>query len=342
VRNRLTSFTASFTGRLSAAALISCFGFCTAAVAQNVTDNRQAMANDVNVSATQQPVIVVKDDELSCGGMIEYAPAARRLEIIGGEEEQEQNVFSTGDVVYLSGGANLDLRVGEELSIARPRGQFKSDFSRKKGFLGVYTQELGRLRITQVREQVSVAEITSACGEIYFGDYLRSLPNRQAPAGRAATPIDRFATASGKQQGRIVLAREGRELVSRNQVVFIDLGEEDSVKVGDYLTVFRPVGKGNITNFRDEEIVVPASGGFQSEEYKGGKFSNQATRVKSPNETGVYGPVVTSPDIKKRRPQLPRKIVGEMVIIATEQRTATAIITRTAQEITTGDYVEVQ
>ncbi|MCP9494705.1 MAG: hypothetical protein MSG64_09645 [Pyrinomonadaceae bacterium MAG19_C2-C3] len=331
-----------FTAKLSAVAFLSLFGICTTAIAQNVTGDGRAMTNTANSSLSQQHIIVAKDAELSCGGMIEYAPAARRLEIIGGEEEQEQRVFSTGDVVYLSGGANLDLRVGEELSIARPRGQFKSDFSRKKGFLGVYTQELGRLRITQVREQVSVAEITSACGEILFGDYLRSLPNRQAPQGRAATPIDRFAPASGKQQGRIVLAREGRELVSRNQVVFIDLGEEDSVKVGDYLTVFRPVGKGNITNFRDEEIVVPASGGFQSEEFNGGKFSNQATRVKNPNETGVYGPVVTSPDIKKRRPQLPRKIVGEMVVIATEQRTATAIITRTAQEINTGDYVEVQ
>ncbi len=331
-----------FIAKLSAVAFLSLFGICTTAVAQNVTGDGRAMTNLANSSSSQQNIIVAKDDELSCGGMIEYAPAARRLEIIGGEEEQEQRVFSTGDVVYLSGGTNLDLRVGEELSIARPRGQFKSDFSRKKGFLGVYTQELGRLRITQVREQVSVAEITGACGEIYFGDYLRSLPNRQAPQGRAATPIDRFALASGKQQGRIVLAREAREFVTRNQVVFIDLGEEDSVKVGDYLTVFRPVGKGNVTDFRDEEIVVPASGGFQSEEFKGGKFSNQATRVKSPNETGVYGPVVTSPDIKKRRPQLPRKIVGEMVIIATEQRTATAVITRTAQEINTGDYVEVQ
>ncbi len=338
MRNRPTSFI----GKLSAAALISCFGFYTAAVAQNVTDNRQAMANDVNTGASQQYVIVAKDDELSCGGMSEDAPAARRLESIGGEEEQEQRVFSSGDIVYLSGGANLDLRVGEELSIARPRGQFKSDFSRKKGFLGVYTQEVGRLRIKQVRDQVSVAEITSACGAIYFGDYLRSLPNRQAPAGRAADPIDRFAAASGKQQGRIVLARDGREYVSRNQVVFIDLGVEDSVKVGDYLTVFRPVGEGNVTTFRDEEIVVPASSGFESDQFKGGKFSNQATRVKRPNETGVYGPVVSSPGIKKRRPRLPRKIVGEMVIIATEQRTATAVITRTAQEINTGDFVEIQ
>ncbi len=319
------------------ALLFTGFIFNSSVVAQVAMQS----ADGVN-ALSQNPVIVAKAEELTCGGMIEYAPASRRLEIVGGEEENAKRNFSQGDVVYISGGANLDLRVGEELSIARPRGQFKSDFSDKKGFLGVYTQEVGRLRITQVREQVSVAKIVGACDTIYFGDYLRSLPNRQAPVGRAADPLDRFAPASGKQQGRIVLARDSREQVSRGQVVFIDLGAEDSVKTGDYLTVFRPVGKGGVTRFRDDNIVQSASGGYESDTFKGGKFSNQAKRVKDPNFTGVYGPVVTVPGIKNRRPQLPRKIVGEMVIIATEQRTATAIITRTAQEINTGDYVEVQ
>jgi hypothetical protein len=43
-----------------------------------------------------------------------------------------------------------------------------------------------------------------------------------------------------------------------------------------------------------------------------------------------------------RRPSMPRKIVGEVVIISVEQRTAAAVITRYAQEIHTGDFVEVQ
>ena len=37
-----------------------------------------------------------------------------------------------------------------------------------------------------------------------------------------------------------------------------------------------------------------------------------------------------------------RKIVGEVVILNVKERTATAVITRTAQEIHTGDYVELQ
>ena len=53
------------------------------------------------------------------------------------------------------------------------------------------------------------------------------------------------------------------------------------------------------------------------------------------------GKVVTTPDAKTPRPSL-RKVVGEMVIISVKERTATAVITRNAQEIHTGDMVEIQ
>jgi hypothetical protein len=39
---------------------------------------------------------------------------------------------------------------------------------------------------------------------------------------------------------------------------------------------------------------------------------------------------------------MPRKIVGEMVVIDVQRRTATAIITRVVSEVHTGDWVEIQ
>jgi hypothetical protein len=156
------------------------------------------------------------------------------------------------------------------------------------------------------------------------------------------TTFDHFRDPSGKQTGRLVLARDGREVVAPNQIVFIDLGTEDSIKPGDYFTVYRPAGTGTITRFRDDNIVTPASGGFESDRFKGGKFSNQSPRVKDPNKTGVYGPTVSTPDVKRRRPPVPRKVVGELVVLSVQQRTATAVITRVAQEVHTGDYVELQ
>lgn len=314
----------------------------TGTFAQTVDSNQQMV-----VMPSASPIGVLPAvSTASCAGYIEYAPAPNRRQIIGGEQEQEQRVYSLGDVVFINvGSQNGIISVGTEYSVVRPRGQFRSPFTRKRGFLGVFTQELGRLRVTQVRDEISVAVVTAACDTLLLGDLLRADPQRVAPTRRDEEGnLDRFAAPSGEQNGRIVLAQDGREAVSRDQIVYIDLGREDNVNPGDYLTIFRPVGTGNIVRARgsDREVVLPASSGFESEVRRGGRFSNQAPRVRRPNETGVYGPTVTTPDIRRNRPALPRKIVGEMIILSVQQRTAAAIITRVAEEVHTGDYVEVQ
>ena len=208
------------------------------------------------------------------------------------------------------------------------------------GSLGVYTQELGRLRVVRVRDRVSVAEVMLSCSDLLLGDTLRPLPQRQVPAARADAALDRFAEPTGKQTGHIVLARDGREALSRDQIVFLDLGAEDNVRVGDYLTVFRPEGHGILVE-DGGEIAANARRGFQSDEFQGGGFSNQSQRVKDVNGS-KYGATVKTHSIKHRRPPVPRLVVGEVVVLHVEGRTATAVVTRVAQEIHTGDAVEMQ
>ena len=45
-------------------------------------------------------------------------------------------------------------------------------------------------------------------------------------------------------------------MVTRNDIVYIDLGSEDQIKRGDYLTIYRPLGTGNITTVDDEETLA--------------------------------------------------------------------------------------
>ncbi len=291
---------------------------------------------------TQAPQAdATRESEFECSGFIEHQPPASRLEIIGAEEEQEQRHFAEGDYLYISGGTQAGVRVGDEYSVVRPRGRFKSPVSRKGGSLGMYTQQVGRLRVVNVKQNVSVALVTRTCDDILLGDLLRVAPQRTKPFIRAEASLDRFAEPSGKQQGRILMARDGRELLSRDHVVFIDLGAEDNIKAGDYLTVYRPLGTGDISRFRDEEVTPNRSHGFQSDRFGGGgKYSNKAQRVKDP--VNGDNSIINTPELMARRPVMPRKIVGEIVIINVEGRTATAVVTRTAQEIHTGDFVEVQ
>ena len=296
----------------------------------------------VTLPELKVPARVATTNELYCGGFIQYAPAPNKMQIVGGEEEQEQRVYAQGDIVYINTGARDGVRVGQEFSVVRPRGQFRTSLTKKSGYLGVFTQELGRLRVVDVKERVSVARVVFSCEMMLLGDLLRGASEHAAPFVRNEVALNRFADPTGKQRGRIVLARDAREAPSVNDIVYIDLGTEDGIKPNDYFTIYRPLGTGNVTRFRDEEVTPTASAGFESERFKGGKFSNKAQRVQEPNTTGVYGPMVTTPDIKDSRPPMPRKIVGELIILSVQQRTATAVITRVAQEVHTGDFVELQ
>jgi hypothetical protein len=290
------------------------------------------------------PAVAGRTD-LYCAGFIQYAPAQLRPEIVGGEEEQEQRVYAEGDFVFINAGADQGVRLGQEFAIVRPRGAMTSKFTTKKGWLGVYMLELGRLRVTNVKDRVSVAQVTNSCETILLGDLLQPVNNRVAPLERADVALDRFSDPTGKQKGRIVMARHAREMVTENQIVYIDLGAEDNVKAGDYLTIYRPAGTGNLTLAENEEIARSESSGFASDRFSGGKFSSQSQRTKDyTNTPGVFfkPEPVTSREVKSNRPPVPRKVVGEMVILHVQTRTATAIITRVTQEVHTGDYVELQ
>jgi hypothetical protein len=325
------------------AALLFAFLFALIPVKAQTAPGEASRTQNATDAVSQPPRGAAFESELGCAGYIEYEPNySNRFEIVGAEQEQEKVVYTIGDLVFINAGAQQGVKVGQEFQVVRPRGRFTTKLTRKSGWLGVYTQEIARLRVTVVKERVSVAQLTSGCDTALLGDFLRDVPRRVSPPAGEAADIDRFADPTGKQNGRIVLARDAREMISRHQIVYIDLGTEDNLKQGDRLTVYRPAGTGNISRYRDEEVTPSASYGFESEAFRGGRFSNKAQRVQNPNGGDMRGPMITTPKVKRRRPAMPRKIVGEIVVLDVQARTATAVITRIAQEIHTGDFVEVK
>ena len=294
-----------------------------------------------------QPARIAGESSLFCAGYIRYQRFGQTPEIVGAEEEQEQRTYSDGDIVYLNAGSRHGLKEGQTFQIIRPRGDVKGVHRQKIGFLGTFVQDIGQLEVFKVREETSAAKITFTCDTALLGDLVVELPVRESPLQRAEGNLDRFTDPSGKQVGRLMMARDSRELLTKNDIVYIDLGGEDNVKRGDYLTIYRPLGTGNITRVDNEEMARNRATGFQSNRYRGGGISNQGSRAK--DETSVvdvpgryrYRPI-TSKEVKDARPPMPRKIVGEMVILDVQTRTATAIITRVASEVHTGDWVEIQ
>jgi hypothetical protein len=118
----------------------------------------------------------------------------------------------------------------------------KGVFREKQGFLGTYVRELGQLEVFKVHEDMAFAQITFSCEMVLLGDILVPVPYRESPVERAETQLNRFADPSGKAIGRLMMARDSREMVTTNDVVYIDLGSEESCRAGrlpHYLSTFR-------------------------------------------------------------------------------------------------------
>jgi hypothetical protein len=330
--------------RLSLLPLIFLVTLTNTAYAQDQQTSSQQIGSP---SVVEQPIRIAGQATIYCSGYIRHQRLPKAPEIVGAEQEQLQRNFAAGDVVYVNYGSQQGLKEGQEFQIVRPRGAVKGVYTEKKGFLGTYVQEVGQLQLVKVREATSVGQITFSCDMVMLGDLLLPLPDRVSPPQRAETTLDRFAYSSGKQIGRLMMARDGREMVTRRDVVFIDLGSEDKINAGDYLTIFRPLGTGDLHGVTNEESARGRATGFQSDTYRGGGFSIQAQRAKDSTAFGNsegryrYRPITTR-EIKQHRPPMPRKIVGEMVVLDVQARTATAIITRVAAEVHTGDWVEIQ
>ena len=292
----------------------------------------------LNVLRDNREVSVVAGSNLYCAGYVETNAVDTTNKIVGAENEQEKFTYAQGDNVYINLGANRGVKVGDRFAVIRPRGQVETRWTRK-GNLGFFVQEVGSLEVIKVKNEVSVARISYSCDNFLLGDLLQPFAARTSPTFAQRPALDVFGEPSGKTSGRIFMARDNQELLGREQIVYIDLGAEDNVKVGDYLTIYRPLGKGNLFDKPRNESLSARESGFQSERYRGGKFSNQAPRKSGER---ARGSIVTTEDAKENRPAGLRKVVGELVILNVKERTATAVITRTVQEIHTGDSVEVQ
>lgn len=305
-----------------------------AALAQTQTQPTPTVVIEQN----KREMPVAAGSNLYCAGYVQTGSVNTANKIVGAEDEQEQNIYAQGDNLYVNMGANKGVKVGDVFAVIRPRGQVETRWTNKKG-LGFLVEEVGAVEIVKVKNEVSVARVKTSCSNLLLGDLLQPFEQRTSPVFRNKPLLDVFSDSTGKNSGRIFMARDGQELLGREQIVYIDLGAEDNVKIGDYLTIYRPLGKGNLFKNDGDESVSARDENFQTDKFRGGKFSNQSAR-KSGEQ--ARGKVVTTKDAKRDRPPGLRKIVGEVVILNVKERTATAIITRTAQEIHTGDWVEVQ
>lgn len=226
--------------------------------------------------------------------------------VVAGEEKEDRISYTTPHYVYLSQGG---LSVGSEYMIVRHvfdplRFKSYSGQGLQQTSMGFFYADIARVKVVVAHDKTSTAQVVFSCEEILPGDVAISAETRSTPDYRARRPFDRFAPPSGKSQGQIVLARDFEQFFGRGQRIHVNLSSAQ-VKVGDYIRIFR-YGRGP--------------------EYRG------------LGRGAIYG--MSRGPIKKA--DLPREVIGEAMVIRTEDHSAVAIITDSIREISLGDYVEAE
>ncbi len=292
----------------------------------------------VNYGEERAPKSIATGNNLYCAGYIQSNGISTANRIVASNDEAEAYTFKQNDFLYINMGANKGVNVGDIFAVVRPRGQIESRWTNKRD-IGFYVQEVGAVEVVRVKNEVSVVRVKASCEGFLLGDLIQLTEKRTSPLVESRPALDLFGDPSGKAMGRILMSRDGAEMLSRDFIAYVDLGADNNVQIGDRLTIFRRLGKGNITQIPQKESASARDEGFQSDTYRGGKVSNQTPRKDGDKADGK---VVTTYDAKFGRPLGLRKVVGEAVILNVKEHTATIVITRTAQEIHTGDWVEVQ
>src|SRR5215510_1397249 len=146
---------------------------------------------------------VVRRSDIYCTGFIADVSPRVDLQVVGAEKENLKMTFAQGDIVFLNRGRGAGIQSGAVYYVIRPMGEVTHPFTKKK--LGYLVRELGLVRVLEVADKTSTAEISVSCDMIEFGDLLKPYEEYAGPSVSEARPLPRFGEGSGGVTGQIVM-----------------------------------------------------------------------------------------------------------------------------------------
>lgn len=195
------------------------------------------------------PVVRDLSAELACSPQASVQVPTPPIRVLGGQQPR-RTVFGAPDVIIVSGGSALGMRIGQEYFIRRVvLDEFALPVS---GLVPVNIHTAGWLRIVDVAATMAVATITYSCDGVLEGDYLE-------PYVRPVVPI---AGVPGEPDfgapGMIVLGDERRQMGAAGSTMVLDRGIDHGVRPGQRGTIFRNAleGAGPIVRIGEATAVL--------------------------------------------------------------------------------------
>jgi LysM domain len=226
----------------------------TASSTEAVPSSQQTRESIANVPvaagsqpASEAPVPLGTEADVYCFGYIGDAnePMPNR---VGSYEDTEafyeagaikqELGGSMGDLVFLDGGTSTGLVAGETYLVVEP-GQIITHPVTGQ-VVGRHWEYRGQLKVLCAEERKARGIITEACLDIHAGARLKPLPQIPIPLARIPALPGVCDPASGKTEGYIVNAEGGWiQALGSGLLVEVNLGRDDQLQPGDFLTVWR-------------------------------------------------------------------------------------------------------
>jgi hypothetical protein len=206
-----------------------------------------ALTADMAPAGSSGPVALGFDADLYCYGYIgdPKEPMPNRINhfedteitYLKGALEQIEAALP-GDFVYLDGGTSTGLVAGETYMVVQP-GIMVNKPGSIRVLVGQEYEFRGQIRVLCADESHARGVITQACGEILAGARLKPMPQLPIPIVRVPDMPGFCDGPSNKADGFIVTAKDGEQALAIGTLVQVNLGKENQIQPGDFLTVFR-------------------------------------------------------------------------------------------------------
>ena len=95
------------------------------------------------------------------------------------------------------------------------------------------------MRVLDTRSHSAIAQVEFSCDPINPGDVVMPFVEKPPIAFHVPEHFDRFAPANGKFTGRIVLGKDFDGVLGTGMKLYMNMGSNQGVKVGDYFRVVR-------------------------------------------------------------------------------------------------------
>jgi len=263
--------------------------------------------------------------DLYCGGFVSKDLVPNANFLAGGLESPNTTKFARNDLVFLAGSG---YQTGQQYEIVREL----KDPNRYELFAGQHSMlramgqpysELGRVRIVDIRGKMAVGHVEFSCEPMVPGDFAIPFAEKPAVAFHAPQHFDRFMPSNGKASGRIVLAKDFDLLLGTGAKIYMNVGANQGVKVGDYLRAVRTYE----ADLRDpvDSLSFKASTTEDTQNIPPSIEGHMFTKTK--------GPSIHVAD-------MPRRAMGEIVVINVTPTTATGMLVFALEDVHVGDQVE--